>query len=143
MALHQLEPGITYRPSIWNFDLVASVRYPLIVATRDWLNIPTVMFGADYWVYLVSLGVRFGAAQFPSLESGQRLSPFSSVVIGIPTLRPMPLLAVVLLTGLPAGVSARELTPIEAITQDALADLCPRLKVRRLCTSCCAMAVHC
>ena len=82
-TLHQLEPGITYRRSIWNLDFVGTLRYPLIVASRDWLNVPTAALGSDYWAYLLSIGFRFGIAQFPSLEAGQRVSFFVSLVVGV------------------------------------------------------------
>jgi hypothetical protein len=83
-AFHQLEPGVTLRHSVLPYlDVLASVRYPFILSEHRYLNYPTALVGFDYWIYRLSLGGRFGAAQFPSLESGYRLSAFSSLVVGV------------------------------------------------------------
>jgi hypothetical protein len=82
---HQIEPGILFRQWVWSskHDLLAEVRYPLVLSASRFRNYPTILVGMDYWVYVANFGIRFGAAQFPSLESGYRFSLFASLVAGV------------------------------------------------------------
>lgn len=82
-VLHELEPGIVGRLGVRNLDFVFDARYPLVLAEHRYANSPTLLLGTDYWLYNVSLGVRFGAAQFFSAESGFRYSAASAFLVGL------------------------------------------------------------